>query len=98
MIILKDLVAILLEKKFNSIDDESLSVILYEVFNDEDDFINENDTIYKQCHEALNQDSTTYRTFHIACTDLLDFPEDDTKSFQKYFSIYIVYLLCQKPM
>ncbi len=92
----KDLLAVLLEKHFNSIDDESLCAALYELLDLEDDLVGDDAATYKQYQEKMTNDNPLFRTFYDACADLLTFPEEN--AFQKYFIIYAICLLCQKPM
>jgi len=93
-----DLLAVLLEKHFNSIDDESLCVVLSELLNLEDDLLGDDAASFKQLQERMTQDNLLFRTFYDTCTELLTFPEDNARYFQKYFLIYAICLLCQKPM
>mgnify|MGYP007051733852 CR=1 FL=1 len=88
--------AVLLEKHFNSIDDESLCAVLYELLDLEDDLVGDDAATYKQYQEKMTNDNPLFRTFYDVCADLLTFPEEN--SFQKYFIIYAICLLCQKPM
>lgn len=90
--------AILLENHLDAIDDESLSTVLYEAFNAEEELVKDEENDYVKYHEKLIQENTNYRKLYEACSDLLDLPDENPKSAQKYFLIYITCLLCQKPM
>ena len=98
---IKNLLATLVDKHLNSIDDESLSVILYELFSLDEQWASKedkDDKTFHQSQETLSQEIDSYRKFYDICSDVLNLNEKDPQSAKKFYLIYITCLLCQKPM
>ncbi len=81
-----------------SIDDEVLSMILYEVYHREDEWVKEEGTPFKQTKEKLTQDDIKFTKFSEAVLDIINLKEGNPATYDYCLIIYITSLISQRPM